>query len=60
MAASILRGSRADTIYSADSVEWCPVAGRRHVLAVGTYQVSSKKVQTVRIYFFHNLHLYER
>ena len=36
----IIRGLRADTVYSADTVEWCPIAGKRHVLAVGTYQVS--------------------
>ncbi len=32
-------GRRVDTVFSADSVEWCPIAGKRNVLAIGTYQV---------------------
>ncbi|XP_054582847.1 diphthine methyltransferase [Eptesicus fuscus] len=28
-----------DTEYTADSVEWCPLEGWRHVLACGTYQL---------------------
>ncbi|XP_075415848.1 diphthine methyltransferase isoform X1 [Tenrec ecaudatus] len=28
-----------DTEYTADSVEWCPVEGSRHILACGTYQL---------------------
>lgn len=30
---------RFDTEYSADSVEFCPVRGFMHLVAVGTYQV---------------------
>lgn len=37
------RGVRAlqavDTEFTADSVEWCPLEGRRHLLACGTYQL---------------------
>ncbi|XP_045878946.1 diphthine methyltransferase [Meles meles] len=29
----------ADTEYTADSVEWCPLEGRRHLLVCGTYQL---------------------
>lgn len=28
-----------DTEYSADSVEWCPIAEYQHVLLCGTYQL---------------------
>lgn len=28
-----------DTEYTADSVEWCPLDGCRHLLACGTYQL---------------------
>ncbi|XP_063235547.1 diphthine methyltransferase [Bacillus rossius redtenbacheri] len=28
-----------DTVYSADSVEWCPIYGRQDILACGTYQI---------------------
>ncbi|XP_006900733.1 PREDICTED: diphthamide biosynthesis protein 7 [Elephantulus edwardii] len=28
-----------DTGFTADSVEWCPLDGRRHLLACGTYQL---------------------
>ncbi|KAI9098219.1 WD40-repeat-containing domain protein [Phlyctochytrium arcticum] len=31
--------ARIDTCYSADSVEFCPIAGSTHLVAVGTYQV---------------------
>ena len=29
-----------DTVYSADSVEWCPYPPWKNVLATGTYQVN--------------------
>nr|XP_025720689.1 diphthine methyltransferase [Callorhinus ursinus] len=29
----------ADTEYTADSVEWCPLEGCRHLMACGTYQL---------------------
>ena len=32
-----------DTVYSADSVEWCPISNYHHVLACGTYQLEDKK-----------------
>ena len=32
-----------DTVYSADSTEWCPNEGHHNVLAVGTYQVDKDK-----------------
>lgn len=28
-----------DTEFTADSVEWCPLEGCRHLLACGTYQL---------------------
>lgn len=28
-----------DTEHTADSVEWCPLEGRRHLLVCGTYQL---------------------
>ena len=31
-----------DTVYSADSVEWCPIDGFNHVLACGTYQLEAE------------------
>uniref|UniRef100_A0A671EUA9 Uncharacterized protein n=1 Tax=Rhinolophus ferrumequinum TaxID=59479 RepID=A0A671EUA9_RHIFE len=32
-------GPAADTEYTADSVEWCPLEGCRRLLACGTYQL---------------------
>ena len=32
---------RKDTLYSADSVEFCPQPGRHHILACGTYQLAA-------------------
>ena len=31
-----------DTVYSADSVEWCPVEGFQDLLLCGTYQLEEK------------------
>lgn len=30
-----------DTIYSADSIEWCPIPGYENILACGTYQLKA-------------------
>ena len=38
-----------DTEYSADSVEFCPIAGYRHLFAVGTYQVESGEQSYTRL-----------
>ncbi|KAG8518612.1 Diphthine methyltransferase [Galemys pyrenaicus] len=32
-----------DTEYTADSVEWCPLEGYRHLLACGTYQLRKEE-----------------
>ncbi|KAI8913796.1 WD40-repeat-containing domain protein [Powellomyces hirtus] len=37
--------TRIDTEYSADAVEFCPVAGRTNVVAVGTYQVKDEAAE---------------
>ncbi|EFB20909.1 hypothetical protein PANDA_015786, partial [Ailuropoda melanoleuca] len=34
-----------DTEYTADSVEWCPLEGCRHLLACGTYQLQKPEDQ---------------
>ncbi|XP_040819207.1 diphthine methyltransferase isoform X3 [Ochotona curzoniae] len=34
-----------DTELTADSVEWCPLQGRRHLLACGTYQLRAPGAQ---------------
>uniref|UniRef100_A0A8C8Y5J8 Diphthine methyltransferase n=1 Tax=Panthera leo TaxID=9689 RepID=A0A8C8Y5J8_PANLE len=34
-----------DTEYTADSVEWCPLEGRRHLLVCGTYQLRKPEDQ---------------
>ena len=31
-----------DTVYSADSVEWCPVDGYNEVMVCGTYQLEAQ------------------
>uniref|UniRef100_A0A8C3WKY6 Diphthine methyltransferase n=1 Tax=Catagonus wagneri TaxID=51154 RepID=A0A8C3WKY6_9CETA len=38
-------GSAVDTEYTADSVEWCPLEGCRHLLACGTYQLKKPEEQ---------------
>uniref|UniRef100_A0A452RC07 Diphthamide biosynthesis 7 n=1 Tax=Ursus americanus TaxID=9643 RepID=A0A452RC07_URSAM len=35
-----------DTEYTADSVEWCPLEGCRHLLACGTYQLQKPEDQS--------------
>lgn len=49
-----------DTIYSADSVEWCQDDAHQNYFVVGTYQLeekdaidSSNNVRKGRIYLFH-------
>lgn len=37
-----------DTEYTADSVEWCPLEGRRRLLACGTYQLRKPEHQPAR------------
>lgn len=34
-----------DTEFTADSVEWCPLEGSRHLLACGTYQLREPEGQ---------------
>ncbi len=37
-----------DTVYCADSVEWCPISGFQHVLLCGTYQLAEAAQSQVR------------
>ena len=44
-----------DTDYSADSVEWCPIQGKRHFMTCGTYQLAEVESQNLvmHIYLWH-------